>query len=109
MLGKRGAVLVNETLNMPTFLRRGAGPRGRPPLALPAPADINALAKPKTGHAAIDLFEDMDTGSKNLPEAVNIKTSGGQGADDQHFFLTEHIGNVADANQDLDVDGDHDG
>jgi len=51
----------------------------------------------------------MDAGSKNLQEAVNIKTSGGQGADDQHFFLTEHIGNVADANQDLDVDGDHDG
>ena len=28
LLNKRGAILVNETLNMPTFLRRG-GQRGR--------------------------------------------------------------------------------
>jgi Leucine-rich repeat (LRR) protein len=60
LLSKRGAVLVNETLNGPTMLRRG-GPRGRPPLALPAPTDINNMPKAKRGQPALALVEEADS------------------------------------------------
>ena len=59
LLNKRGAILVNETLNMPTILRRG-GQRGRPPLALPAPTDINNMPKAKKGQPALELTEEAD-------------------------------------------------
>lgn len=104
LLNKRGAILVNETLNMPTFLRRGQ--RGRPPLALPAPTDINNMPKARDGGPpALEHFEDMDSGKARFAQVDGARPPAQDGADEGNFFLTE---NVVDGqgrtNQDLHIE-----
>ena len=55
----RDGELVNETLNAPAYLRRGASrgqSRGKPILALPAPPKHGALI----GREETELFGQMD-------------------------------------------------
>lgn len=102
LLNKRGAILVNETLNMPTFLRRGAGQRGRPPLALPAPTDINNMPKARDGLPALEHFEDMDGAQARHVQAEGARAHDGAA---DGFFLTENVTDgEARTNQDLNVD-----
>ena len=101
-LHKRGAILVNETLNMPTFLRRGAGQRGRPPLALPAPADIDNMPKAKTGYSALEFYQDNDASQPKQPYAEGAQGPAMEAGQDENFFLTEDVGAAQmRSNQDL--------